>query len=448
MGDLVEVTGQVREVSQQTQVRIEESAALYIRGHDNELPEVINLDPPVDDEESLVYYESLEGMLVQLPGSAVAVSPTSKYGEYSLVLPYHGVERIYRGDDSGMMIMVDDGMSIVHQDRSTLAYVVKTGDEVSGLIGPLAYTYGQYKIEPIIEPQVSTVDRSLPALEMTEEDEFSIMTWNVENLFDIIDPHPSNPPRPRRVEYQLALTKVANTILAAGAPTVVGLQEVENLGILEDLAAHEALAEYRYQPALLDGTDSRGIDVGYLVRGDRAAITRVEQFVAEGGLTSRPPLLVEIEIVSVGEAFKLYVINNHFSSMAGGELITEPRRVAQAVWNASIVKDLLDQEPEAYLAVIGDLNSYLYSPPIDELREVGLRHVFEILPEEDRYTYIFEGVSQTIDHIMVTPSLWDRLIRVGVLHTDADYPPPDPEDTSPERKSDHDPVVATFSLTP
>jgi predicted extracellular nuclease len=365
-----------------------------------------------------------------------------------LVLSHHGVERLYRGDDNGMMIMVDDGMAIVHQDRSTLSYVVETGDGVSGLIGPLAYTYGQYKIEPITEPQILTVDKPLPTLEPTEEDEFSIMTWNVENLFDIIDPHPSNPPRPRRVEYELALTKVANTILAAGVPTVVGLQEVENLGILEDLAAHDALVEYRYQPALLDGTDSRGIDVGYLVRGDRAEIVRVEQFVAEEGLTSRPPLLIEIEMATSGEALKLYVINNHFSSMSGGELVTEPRRVAQAAWNVMIVEGLLDEEPEAYLAVIGDLNSYLNSPPIDLLREAGLNHVFEILSEGDHYTYIFEGVSQTLDHILVTPSLWERLIRVGVLHADADYPPSEPGDTSPERKSDHDPVVATFSLAP
>jgi predicted extracellular nuclease len=448
IGDMVEVTGQVREVSQQTQIRIDEGADLHFLSHGNEPPEVVNLDPPVSDEESLAYYESQEGMLVQVLGSAVAVSPTSKYGEYSLVLPHHGVERLYRGDDNGMMIMVDDGMAIVHQDRSTLSYVVETGDEVSGCIGPLAYTYGQYKIEPVTEPQIITVDKPLPALEPTEEDEFSIMTWNVEDLFDIIDPHPSNPPRPRRVEYELALTKVANTILAAGVPTVVGLQEVENLGILEDLAVHDALVEYRYQSVLLDGTDSRGIDVGYLVRGDRAEIVRVEQFVAEEGLTSRPPLLVEIEVATRGEHLKLYVINNHFSSMSGGELVTEPRRVAQAAWNVMIVEGLLDEEPEAYLAVIGDLNSYLDSPPIDVLREAGLSHVFEILSEEDRYTYIFEGVSQTLDHILVTPTLWERLIRVGVLHTDADYPPPEPGDTSPERKSDHDPVVATFSLAP
>ena len=98
--------------------------------------------------------------------------------------------------------------------------------------------------------------------------------------------------------------------------------------------------------------------------------------------------------------------------------------------------------------MIGDLNSYLNSPPIDLLREAGLTHVFEILPEGDRYTYIFEGVSQTLDHILVTQSLWERLDRVGVLHADADYPPMEPGDTSPERKSDHDPVVATFSLLP
>jgi predicted extracellular nuclease len=196
----------------------------------------------------------------------------------------------------------------------------------------------------------------------------------------------------------------------------------------------------------MEGTDSRWIDVGYLVRGDRAEIFRVEQFVAPDGLTSRPPLLIGVEIKSEEGDFTLYVINNHFSSMSGGELVTEPRRVAQAEWNVTIIEELLSERPNISLAIIGDLNSFYESPPVDTLLAADLMHVFDVLPPEERYTYIYQGVSQTLDHILITQPLEDLLLRVEVLHVDADFPPPEPGDGSPERASDHDPVVTTFSL--
>ena len=48
------------------------------------------------------------------------------------------------------------------------------------------------------------------------------MTWNVENLFDTLEPHPSDPPMPLPSEYQAELTKVASTIQAAGFPIIIG----------------------------------------------------------------------------------------------------------------------------------------------------------------------------------------------------------------------------------
>ena len=90
---------------------------------------------------------------------------------------------------------------------------------------------------------------------------------------------------------------------------------------------------------------------------------------------------------------------------------------------------------------MGDLNSFYDSLPIDVLRESGLRHVFELLPGEERYTYIYQGVAQTLDHILVSPSLWAALEEVYVLHTNADFAMTDPEDDSPIHKSDHDPVI-------
>jgi DNA/RNA endonuclease YhcR with UshA esterase domain len=445
-GALVEVEGRVREISQQTQLQIDQTQDVRILLQNSRLPDVVILDPPVGDSQSEIYYEALEGMLVDVPGPAVAVGPTSRYGEYHVVLPEHQVDRLWRGDAAGMMITVDDGTEETHYDRSTLPYIVNTGDQVSGLQGPLAYTFGRFKIEPVVQPTVINNEIDLPTLPATGADEFSIMTWNVENLFDILDPHPSDPPRLRRAEYQHSLTKVAKTILAAGTPTVVGLQEVENIGILEDLSAHDTLAAYQYQPILLEGTDSRGVDVGYLVRWDEATVVSVEQHPAPEGLTSRPPLLIQIDVKSDQGSRMLYVINNHFTSLAGGELATEPRRNAQAEWNVTVLEEVLKSEPGALLAIIGDLNSFYNTLPIDTLREAGLQHVYEFNPNEKYYTYVFQGVSQTLDHILVTQPLMDLLVRMDVLHVNADYAPPDPDDSSPLRKSDHDPLIATFSL--
>ncbi len=443
-GDLIEVSGIVRESSQQTQLMISQPADVQIMSSTNPLPEAIDLNPPVNEIESQRYFEAMEGMLAQVSGPALAIGPTSKYGEVPLTLPEHGLQRLWRQNETGMVILVDDGSFDTHYDSSTLDYVVAAGDSVKNIVGPLAFTYGRYKIEPIAEPEVEVQARAFEPLSEIGENQFSMMTWNVENLFDILDPHPADPPRPRKADYDLALAKVANTILGAGAPTIIALQEVENIKILEDLAECEPIAEFGYQPFLIEGTDSRGIDVGYLLRGDRVQLIDSHQYIAPEGLTSRPPLLIEVEITAGGEPIKLYAINNHFSSMSGGEKATEPRRTAQAAWNATILEGVLADEPDALVAIMGDLNSFYDSPPLDALRQAGLKHVFEHLPEEERYTYVYYGVSQTLDHILVTPPLMGMLQWVDILHIDADYPPPEPGDPSVWHKSDHDPIIVTF----
>jgi predicted extracellular nuclease len=448
-GAYVLVNGTVREASQQTQIMIESFDDVSYIQQDGAFPIAVELAPPPEVEEARWYYEALEGMLVQVTGPALAVAPTNKYGEYTLVLPEHGVDRLWQGDDehNGIAIPVDDGSAVTHTDQSTLPYVVNRGDQLYGLFGPLAYTYGQYKIEPTTIPQIEAGVNELPTLTPTSEDEFSIMTWNVENLFDTRTPHPDDPPLPTGAEYRLDLAKVANTIAAAGAPTIVGLQEVENLQVLEAIASQEVLAPYSYQAILIEGTDSRGIDNGYLVRGDRAEVLDVQQHITPEGLTSRPPLLIKIEVTTASGPVTLYVVNNHFTAMSGGEAATEPRRNAQAAWNVTVLEGVLAEDKDALVAIIGDLNSFYTALPIDTLREAGLRHVFEVLPEEERYTYIYQGACQALDHILVTPALMEWIKRVELLRVNADFAMPEPGDESPQHKSDHDPLVATFSLS-
>jgi predicted extracellular nuclease len=230
-----------------------------------------------------------------------------------------------------------------------------------------------------------------------------------------------------------------------GSPTIVGFQEVENISVLEDVSQHDFIEAFDYLPVLVEGMDSRGIDVGYLVRGDQVELLSVTQHPAPEGLTSRPPLLIEVSLKQDPQR-KIYVINNHFTSMAAGELATEPQRSGQASWNLEVIAAIIQEDPSAEVAVIGDLNSFYDSPPLDILRNGGLNHVYEFGVVEMPYTYIYQGESETLDHILLTPSLHSDITRVHILHTNADYPSFDPGDNSPLGLSDHDPVVVVFSL--
>jgi predicted extracellular nuclease len=446
-GDLIQAAGVVREIAAQTQLAVDDCGQLQRLASGLPLPDAQALDPPAGDDASRNYFEALEGMLVAVDEPALVIGPSSRYGETFVLLEKWGIQRLYRGDPTGAVITIDDGSEAVFEDRTGMTSALAVGDQVTSALGPLAYTFGTYKIEPIQVP-VST-SQPLPELPQGPSpagNQFSLMTWNVENLFDILAPHPSSPPRPRKAEYEQHLEKIARTILAAGAPSIIALQEVENLGILQDLTELELLRSFTYQAYLLEGTDSRGIDVGYLVRQDLLEVLDLRQLPAPEGLTSRPPLALHVRFNTAGQ--ELVLFNNHFLSLSAGEAATLPRRTAQAAWNASLVEAQMEAEPGAWVGVLGDLNSFFEDAPIASLRAAGLRHVFDALPAQERYTYVFQGVSQTLDHILISEGMWDALVEVVVLHMDADYPPPIPGDPAPWRKSDHDPVIALFNLVP
>ena len=448
VGDLLEINGQVREISGQTtlQVATLDDIALNSSGYTNVFNPV-PYDPPQDPVEALLYNEALEGVLVSLVEPVLVVGPTTRFGEYSLVHEKWGITSMARTNESGFLMYVDDGSTVAHDDQSTLPYAVANGDVVQNLVGPLAFTFGNYKIEPIFMPEIVRAERPLPTIRPTESNEFSIATFNVENLFDWLTPHPSSPPLPTVFEYRTKLDKIAQTIVAMGAPTIIGLQEVENLSVLQDLVEEETLAEFGYEPFLVEGNDSRGIDVGYLVHSGLATVEGAAAFDAPDDLFARPPLVITITAHLESGNQTVIVLNNHFLSLSAGEEATEPVRAAQAAWNAAVIEQLAASNPAAHFVVLGDLNSFYQTLPSQTLQDSGLRHAYEFLPADELpYTYIFDGRTQSLDHMLMSPALFDQLALVEVLHTNADYPIGDPEDSSPRRVSDHDPLVAIFTF--
>ena len=450
IGDKVKVNGRVREDSGQTIVRSAVPADVIVR--ENEGPVVIEpiaYDPPADFVEANVYKESLEGMLVAIEQPATVVGPTNNYGETIVVSDKWETDLVHRSDGPvGYLIWVDDGTFRSHDDQSTLPMAAARGDRLLAAAGPLAYTFGNYKIAPVEIPTVARVEHELPSLPEASDNQFSIATFNVENMFDSENPHPDSPPRPLPDAYQHDLRKMASAIMSMGVPTIVAVQEIENLGVLEDLVSQPELVEYNYMPASLESKDSRGIDQGYLVRGDIVTVDDLSLRDAPGELFSRPPLVLKATIHLDAGDQKVVLLNNHFLSLSAGEAQTEPVRDNQAAWNGLLVEELSASSPDAAVIVLGDLNSFYYSKPINTLQEIGLRHAYEFFENEDDlpYTYIFEGAAQTIDHILMSENLFDNLTAVQALHIDADFPVPDVEDDSAQRVSDHDPLWTLYTV--
>ncbi|MCP5096532.1 MAG: hypothetical protein GY943_13350, partial [Chloroflexi bacterium] len=103
--------------------------------------------------------------------------------------------------------------------------------------------------------------------------------------------------------------------------------------------------------------------------------------------------------------------------------------------------------PEATFIVMGDLNSFYQTLPMNTLQDAGLRHSYELFAEGETlpYTYIFQGRTQTLDHIFMSDALFAQVSDVQAFHIDADFPLPAADDATALRISDHDPLIVTFT---
>ena len=457
-GDQVRLRGQVVEFYGRTQLEVQ-VGDLIIEKQGQSLPAAIPLAPPADANEARTYYEALEGMLIKLD-EAIVVGPTSRFGEFALVPANMATANghILRANGPIWAILLVDDSGLFGP------YDVAVGDRIKTLLGLLDYTFGEYKIQLLAEPTILAAPRperfDSPLLAAGE---WSVASFNAENFFDSQDDAGKNDQDSTLSPDALAvkLEKIAATIAAPlGLPTIVALQEVENLPLLQQLAAHPRL-EGRYEAHLLEGNDGRGIDQGLLVERNRVEVLEsalaatCSPIAAPGGseegdcpagerlLFARPPLVAHLRLDGTRE---FYLINNHFKSKSGGELETQPRRVAQARFLASLVRQLLSARPDAELLVVGDLNDYEQSEALNTLTKgTSLTNLWDTVPESERYAYIFVGASQVLDHILLTNGLRDALISFQPIHINADYPHTLHEDpTTVLRSSDHDPLLAIF----
>jgi hypothetical protein len=103
----------------------------------------------------------------------------------------------------------------------------------------------------------------------------------------------------------------------------------------------------------------------------------------------------------------------------------------------SFVSTLFAANPDANVIVLGDLNDFQFSDTLSILEQAGLHALIDDLPLAERYSYVFQGNSQAIDHMLAGGGLLPRPRAYDPVHVNAEFA---------TQVSDHDPQVAGFTL--
>jgi predicted extracellular nuclease len=399
--------------------------------------EAVRLSPPADAAAAAIYLEAYEGMLVSLPPSRV-VAATDHLGDAYVLPDSSGVTRLFRGDADGrkLGLAAPAGWLMLSQ-----------GDLINDAAGVLTEISGQYEL--YVPPTRSlTVVRSglrAPDAVPLSSATLSVATYDLQGLFDAEDDPGKDDEVPTADQYAAGLARRAASIARyLGLPDVIGVQEAEKVEVLQDLAAQPALLPASYRPVLVEGTDPQGLDVGLLYNAQRLWLRSSEA--RPGAMFTRPPLVVRLEALDNHE--RLTVIVNHLQSATSDPSADEQVRIAQADAVRALADEMKAAEPEVPVVVLGNLNAFEDSAPLQHLTASGrLADPMSLAAGERAYTFASQGLCQMVDHILVDAALGPRVVQLKPQHVNVDFGdagPGAPPEASP-RASDHDPVLLLLS---
>lgn len=367
----------------------------------------------------------------------------------------------------------------------TSALEVEAGNSVMGFTSVLFYENRRYTLlrDPVAKQGV-IASWPRPAVPTPRADQISIACINLQRFYDSTDDPNASEPVLTPIAYSNRVHKARLLIQEElHTPDILGFAEIENLSALQDLAAAIPAS---YAAWLFEGNDFSGIDSGFLVNTARVSVMDVRQHGKDTTFThpatgnpftlhDRPPVALRAMVRDplTGETLSFTVIMNHLRSMIDldhpetGAFVRAKRR-AQAEDVAQLVHQ--SQASSEHVIVMGDLNAFEFNdgyvdvlgtiagspaPPDQvvlaspDLFSPNLINLLESLPRHERYSFVFNGNAQAIDHILVSPSLRPRVARFLYARINADYPETARNDLrTPLRVSDHDPAVAHIDINP
>ena len=278
--------------------------------------------------------------------------------------------------------------------------------------------------------------------QQTARGDYRFMFYNCENFFDTEDdpakrddeftPEGMKHWTPRR--YQEKLSHIAKVITAVGGwepPEIVGLCEVENRSVLDDLTRKSPLKVFGYKIIHYESPDSRGIDVAllYIPQKFKPIKSRpIPVVFPEGmGKKTRDILYVEGVLTKCNDTIHIFV--NHWPSRWGGQMETDPKRIFVAQLLRTKVDSILQQNPRANIFIMGDLNDF----PTDRSLLEGLRakHTYDnpqptelynlsyyLQETKGEFSHRHQGEGGILDQMIVSGNMLDRK---GKIYTDKDF---------------------------
>lgn len=474
VGSAVELTGVVGEYKPSaTGLSVTQIAAssVAVLSTGNALPQAANIGiggllPPTEhiDSDGLTtfnpevdgidFWESLEGMRVTVDAPAV-VSNSNQFGETDIV-GSAGLGSTGFNERGGITVSAGDfnPEKLQLDDRLAAQPTLSIGDQLASVTGIINYSFERYELLAT-ETATVTSDQALTddnTLLRGDANHVSIATYNLENL-DASDG-----------KYDLLASDI---VYSLGAPDIIGVQEVQDAdgagsgpnlsgtvtaqGLIDAIYAESGLL-YTYVEVAPTTAGSTGgepggnIRNGYLYLADRVSL--VDGSV--GLLTdpafdgSRKPLVATWSFN--GQEFS--TINVHFTSRLGSEPLwgdaQPPRnggdssRAAQVAAVGDYVFDILTADASRQFVLLGDWNGFYFEDAQTQLTDGGVfTNLASLLPEEERYSYLFDGNAQLIDNVLVTGGLLNGA-SYDAVHINAEF--------TGERPTDHDPQVALLRI--
>ncbi|EHR63620.1 endonuclease/exonuclease/phosphatase family protein [Saccharomonospora cyanea] len=439
----------------------------------------IEAAPLRPDVYALDFWEAHEGELVSVVDVRL-VGPSTDYDElYVTTKPaqnpsarggtvYHGYDRPNTG-----ILKIESLIPFSQRPFPT----ADTGDTLTGVTsGPVEYdSYGGYTLMANVLGEVKDNGLEREVTRAQRPGELAVATYNVENL--------------SAVDGEEKFARLAEGVVRnLAAPDIVTLEEIQDDNGTEGVgdgvvSADETLRRFtdaieaaggpRYEWRQIDpvegadgGQPGGNIRVGFLFNpervrfvdregGDATTAVKVEGdrrkarlSVSPGRITpghsawldSRKPLVGEF----VFRGRTVFVVANHFASKGGDQPVhgrfqpparpSEQQRIEQAGLVRDFVDELLSVDRKANVVVAGDLNDFPFSPTLRELTRGGeLRSLMDTLPPSERYSYVYEGNSQVLDHVLISGG--PRRVSYDVVHINAEFA---------DQASDHDPQLVRF----
>ncbi|MEQ6048989.1 chitobiase/beta-hexosaminidase C-terminal domain-containing protein [Lysinibacillus capsici] len=426
-------------------------------------------------EDGIDFWESIEYMLVSFPDARV-IGPI-----------YNNDSPIVVPSTTNNTFNVNGGLNIAADDYNPEKIMLEgvagknydSGDRFNeALIGFVENFTDGYRLNTNkIFPEVTkaNLQQEVTHLEPVA-DKLNVASYNIENFSN----NPANTSNEKVA--RIAATFVNNM----KSPDIITLVEVQDNDGQTDSGNADASESYMRLihaikaaggPAYdwidvmpinntVGGAPGGNIRVGYLYNPERVSLVsgikgmgdQTNTWTADGSLTLNPgfvdpskfvdtrkPIAAEFEF----QKERVVIIGAHLNSKGGDGSLWGPTQppvlesVKKRIQLAQAINDFIDEglaiNPDLNIIVAGDMNDFEFTPALQTLKGDVLTNMIDKAPEQDRFTYFFQGNNQVLDHILVSNKLAD-VTEIDLIHINANFT------EAQGRASDHDPVLVQIDL--